>query len=112
MKKAALIACAFEALLSHSLAGPPALADRISYTDITFNTVPQGAAIVVDGRFFGYSPVVIHARLVNGRLPDPIIIDCIPTKPGEFTQHGSVGYWQNGPFRPKETFTAYMYDTR
>jgi hypothetical protein len=84
----------------------------ISYTDITFNTVPEGAAVIVDGQNFGYSPVVIHARLENGHLAAPLLITAVATAPGEFTQHGSLGLWDYAKtYGPTETITAYMYDS-
>jgi hypothetical protein len=95
-----------------SAAKPPVAPapERISYTDITCNTVPQGAAVLVNGQFWGYSPVIIHARLINGNLPEPIFIDFKPTDPGQFSQSGSIGMWSSR-FGPKTSITAYMYDT-
>lgn len=82
----------------------------VSYTDITLGSVPMGAAVQVDGQFVGYSPTIIRERLEDGALPSPVFITFVPTAPGQFTQHGSIGLWSDH-FGPTSHITAFMYDT-
>jgi hypothetical protein len=96
----------------------PARPDVISYCDMTLHTVPEGAAINVDGRFFGYSPVSWTAKLVNGYPPEPIYVQAVPTAPGQFTQVGSIGWAEllgfpgTKPFGSTASYTLYMYNTQ
>jgi hypothetical protein len=102
----AIAGCADVATTTTKSAPAQVRPDVISYCNLTFNSVPQGAAINVDGQFVGYSPVVIPIRLVNGRPVEPILIDAIPTAPGQFRQHGSIGFWDQSTYGPTETATA------
>jgi hypothetical protein len=104
---AAMAGCADVASTAPKTAAPT----RISYSDITINTVPQGAAIYAGGRFFGYSPVVIHAKLTNDYL-ESFFVAAMPMGPGQFTQQGWIGSeaFEDKPYPSQAAYTLYMFN--
>jgi hypothetical protein len=76
----------------------------------TVHTIPEGAAIMVDGKFRGYSPLAFRFKTINGYVPEPIIIYCIPTAAGQYTQHGNIGAYGKR-ITGDGTCTFFMYDS-
>jgi hypothetical protein len=75
---------------------------------LQIQTEPAGAAIIVGGINFGYSPVdlTFPAYVDTGEFTGPHWIEAIPTQPGQYTQQGWTFFQPNW-----SSYTLYMYNT-